>query len=216
MVDSLYGFDPATKGSPIVRAVIYARYSSDFQSASSADDQIAICEERVARKGWALAGVFLDEALSGASVLRPDYQAMLQVVRSGGCDVVVAEALDRISRDQEHVASLFKQLSFAGVRLVTLAEGEIGELHVGLKGTMNALFLKDLADNKTRRGLKGRIEKGRAGGGLCFGYSVKREMTAQGDPLRGGRVINEAEAAIVRQIYRPMPPARARAGSLSS
>ena len=31
------------------------------------------------------------------------------------------------------------------MRLVTLAEGEIGELHVGLKGTMNALFLKDLA-----------------------------------------------------------------------
>jgi hypothetical protein len=34
---------------------------------------------------------------------------------------------------------------------VTIAEGEIGELHVGLKGTMNALFLKDLAQ-KTRRG----------------------------------------------------------------
>ena len=38
------------------------------------------------------------------------------------------------------IAGLFKQLSFAGVKLVTLSEGEIGELHVGLKGTMNALF----------------------------------------------------------------------------
>ena len=78
--------------------------------------------------------------------------------------VVVAQALDRISRDQEHVAALFKQMIFAGVRIVTLAEGEIGELHVGLKGTMNALFLRGLAD-KTRRGLKGRIEKGSSGGG---------------------------------------------------
>jgi site-specific DNA recombinase len=74
----------------------------------------------------------------------------------------VAEALDRISHDQEHVAALFKQMIFAGARIVTLTEDKVGEPHVGLKGTMNALFLKDLAD-KTRRGLRGRIEKGRAG-----------------------------------------------------
>jgi hypothetical protein len=60
-------------------------------------------------------------------------------------------ALDRLSRDQEDVAALFKRLRFAGARIVTLAEGEVTELHVGPKGTINALFLKDLAD-KTRRG----------------------------------------------------------------
>ena len=37
------------------------------------------------------------------------------------------------------------------MEIVTLAEGAINELHVGLKGTMNALFLKDLA-TKTHRG----------------------------------------------------------------
>jgi hypothetical protein len=56
---------------------------------------------------------------------------------------------------------------FADVSLVTLAEGEITELHVGLKGTMNALFLKDLAQ-KTRRGLRGRVEAGRSGGGNAY------------------------------------------------
>src|SRR5208283_341693 len=45
-----------------------------------------------------------------------------------------------------------ERLKFAGITLFTLAEGEISELHIGLKGTMNALFLKDLAE-KTRRGL---------------------------------------------------------------
>jgi site-specific DNA recombinase len=64
-------------------------------------------------------------------------------------DVVLAEALDRFSRDQEDTAGLFKRLTFAGVNIVTIAEGDITHLHVGLKGTMNALFLKDLAD-KTR------------------------------------------------------------------
>src|SRR5687767_12513103 len=86
-------------------------------------------------------------------------------------DVVLAEALDRFSRDQEDTAGLFKRLTFAGVNIVTLAEGDITHLHVGLKGTMNALFVKDLAD-KTRRGLRGRVELGKSGGGLCYGYKV--------------------------------------------
>jgi hypothetical protein len=81
-----------------------------------------------------------------------------------------------------------------------VAEGEIGELHVGFKGTMNALFLKDLAD-KTRRGLEGRVRKGRSGGGLCFGYDVVRENDGRGEPIRGGRAINQTEAATVRRIF---------------
>jgi site-specific DNA recombinase len=52
---------------------------------------------------------------------------------------LVAEALDRFSRDQEDVAALYKHLTFAGVKLATLAEGEINDLHVGFTGTMNAL-----------------------------------------------------------------------------
>jgi site-specific DNA recombinase len=62
-----------------------------------------------------------------------------------------------------------------------LSEGEIGYLHVGLKGTMNAPFLKDLAD-KTRRGLRGRIEAGKAGGGLCYGYDISRPVPRHSPP----------------------------------
>ncbi len=91
----------------------------------------------------------------------------------GRFDVVLAEAFDRFGRDQEDTAGLFKRLTFAAVNIVTLAEGDITHLHVGLKGTMNALFLKDLAD-KTRRGLRGRVELGKSGGGLCYGYRVRR------------------------------------------
>ena len=66
--------------------------------------------------------------------------------------------LGLVSRDQAAVATLFKRLRLAGVQIVTPAEGEISELHVGLKGMMNTLFLKDLAA-KTHRGLRGRVEK---------------------------------------------------------
>jgi site-specific DNA recombinase len=103
-------------------------------------------------------------------------------------------------RDQEDVTGLYKHLTFAGVRLITLAEGEISELHVGLKGTMNALFLKDLAQ-KTRRGLEGRVRQGRSGGSLCYGYKVIGELDAHGQPLRGARRIEAAEAAVVRRIF---------------
>jgi len=179
-----------------MRVSIYARYSSDLQRAASVEDQFLVCKERVAREQWTLAATYADRGLSGANLLRPGYQQLLAVARNGEFDIVLAEALDRISRDQEHVASFYKQMSFAGVRVITLAEGEIGELHVGLKGTMNALFLKDLAD-KTRRGLRGRVELGRSGGGLCYGYRVIR--SADGEP--GGRQIDEVEAAVVRRIF---------------
>ena len=56
----------------------------------------------------------------------------------------------RFSRDQEHIAAFYKLMSFAGIALVTLAEGTITELRVGLKGTMSALFLKDLAKKSKR------------------------------------------------------------------
>ena len=115
-------------------------------------------------------------------------------------DIVVAEAMDRLSRDQEDIAGIYKRLSFSGVRLITLAEGEINELHVGLKGTMNSLFLKDLAA-KTRRGLRGRIEQGKSGGGRSYGYDVVKKWAADGSPLRGDRTINQAEAAVIIDIF---------------
>lgn len=54
---------------------------------------------------------------------------------------MIAAAIDRRSRDQADVAAIYKQLMFAGVQ--TPREGWIEELHVGLKGTTNQLFLKD-------------------------------------------------------------------------
>ena len=85
-------------------------------------------------------------------------------------------------------------MAFAEVMIVTLAEGEISELHVGLKGPMNALFLKDLAQ-KTRRGLQGRVLQGLSGGGVCYGYDLVPGET-------GSRRINASESKVVQAIFR--------------
>jgi DNA invertase Pin-like site-specific DNA recombinase len=184
-----------------MRAAIYCRFSSDLQRDQSLEDQIRLCKTRIKREGWHLVSTYTDRALSGASQLRPGYQKLQDDARRGEFDVVVAEALDRLSRDQEHVAGLFKQMTFLGIKLLTVAEGEITELHVGLKGTMNALFIKDLA-MKTHRGLEGRIREGRSAGGCVYGYTIVKQVDASGEAMRGGRVINKTEAEIVCRIFR--------------
>lgn len=183
-----------------MRATIYARYSSENQREASIEDQVRQSKAFIEQQGWTYRHAYTDRGLSGASPFRAGYQKLMEDAREGHFDVVVAEALDRLSRDQEDAAGLYKRLTFSGVKIVTLAEGEVSDLHVGLKGTMNALYLKDLAQ-KTRRGLEGRVRQGKSGGGLCYGYEVVQEQDRDGLPVRGGRGIVETEAKVVRQIF---------------
>lgn len=182
-----------------MKVAIYARYSSENQREASIEDQFRICREFARKQGWIIAGEYSDHAISGATLMRPGFQAMMAEALRGKVDVVLAEALDRFSRDQEDTAGLFKRLTFAGVGIVTLAEGDITFLHIGLKGTMNAMFLKELAD-KTRRGLRGRVELGKSGGGACFGYRIVRTFK-DGVVSTGEREVVPEEADIVRRIF---------------
>ncbi len=184
-----------------MRTIIYARYSSENQREASIEDQIRICQARADREGWQVVGSFTDQALSGATTLRAGYQGLLTAVRSGNVDIVLAESLDRFSRDLEHIASFYKQCVFNNVVIHTLSEGIVSELHVGFKGLMGSMFLKDLAD-KTRRGLEGRIHAGRCTGSPAFGYSVVKKLADNGELDRGLRAIDPDQAAVVRRIFR--------------
>ncbi len=203
----------SAQGISMTKVAIYARYSSENQSEHSIDDQVRVCRARAEREdGWTVADVYADYALSGATTNRPRLQALVADARLGRFDIVLAEALDRVSRDQEHTAGIWKTLTFAGIKMVTLAEGEISELHVGLKGAMNALFLKDLAA-KTHRGLAGRVQAGKSGGELSYGYSIPRGFDLRGEAVRGERAIDLPEVAVVRRISACLRPAQARSRS---
>ena len=52
-------------------AAIYARYSTDLQSASSIEDQVRLCRARIEAEGWSLVNTYTDHALSGAQPSRP-------------------------------------------------------------------------------------------------------------------------------------------------
>lgn len=149
------------------------------------------------RQGWQVVTEFCDAAISGSSLHnRPGLLDLLVAAQQRQFDAVLTESIDRLSRDLEDIAGLHKRLAYWGVKIVTLADGEVGKLHVGLKGIIASIYLDDLAQ-KTRRGQVGRVKAGRIPGGKSYGYDVVRE----GDD-RGQRTINEAEAEVVHRIFR--------------
>jgi DNA invertase Pin-like site-specific DNA recombinase len=180
-----------------MRVAIYARFSSDLQDARSIADQIGAARDHAARQGWQVVSEFCDAAISGSSLHnRPGLLDLLVAAQQRQFDAVLTESIDRLSRDLEDIAGLHKRMAYWGVKIITLADGEVGKLHVGLKGIIASIYLDDLAQ-KTRRGQVGRVKAGRIPGGKCYGYDVVRE----GDD-RGRRTINEAEAEIVRRIFK--------------
>ncbi len=181
-------------------AAIYARFSTDMQRDASIDDQIRTCRDYAKKQGMEVVEVFSDKATSGASLMRSGIQNLLRSAATGQFDVVVSEALDRLSRNQADIASVYQKLEFQSVAIETVSEGSISEMHIGLKGTMNALFLKDLGA-KTHRGLKGRALAGKSAGGKAYGYSNIAQFDANGTPIRGDRTIDVNEARTVQRIF---------------
>lgn len=152
------------------RAAIYARFSSDLQNERSCDDQIAYCEAWAERQVLFVVAASSDEAVSGASAInRPRLAGMLRMAREKRFDVLVCEDLDRLSRKQADLHRIRDELTFLGIRIMTVSDGTVTAMHAGLKGLMSEMFLAELG-NKTRRGLAARVSAGASGGGVSFGY----------------------------------------------
>ncbi len=183
-----------------LRAAIYARFSTDMQRDASIDDQVRTCRDYATRQGLEVIEIFSDKAMSGASLMRSGIQNLLRSAAKGQFDIVISEALDRLSRNQADIASVYQKLEFQSVAIETVSEGSISEMHIGLKGTMNALFLKDLGA-KTHRGLKGRALSGKSAGGKAYGYKYITKFDESGTPIRGDRNIHPQEADVVRRIF---------------
>ena len=180
---------------------IYARFSSDLQRDASIEDQIRECQARADKEGWNVVQCYTDHAISGASMNRPGIQALLRDAADGKIEVVLAEALDRLSRDQGDTAHLHKRLKFLGIQIVTLSEGDVGTVDVGVKGLMNQLYLEEMKA-KVLRGQKGRVEAGKVTAGLAYGYAVVKKFGADGKPVAGEREIVPEQAEIVQRIFR--------------
>ncbi|KRE16788.1 hypothetical protein ASE66_09245 [Bosea sp. Root483D1] len=177
-----------------MRAAIYARYSSENQRDASIEDQIELCRRYAAAQGWQVVATFNDRAISGMTVDRIGYRNLLGEAHRGKFDVIVVEALDRLSRKLSEIARVHDELQFARISLHAVSLGRVEMMHVGMLGTMAQIYVADLRE-KTRRGQLGRILQGRAASGKAFGYDIVPGAE------RGERTINHAEAATVRRIF---------------
>ncbi|MBR2117714.1 MAG: recombinase family protein [Afipia sp.] len=177
----------------MTRAAIYARFSSDLQKCKSIGDQIALCREVCAREGLIVVSVFEDRAISGShSINRPGFSDMMRAAEARKFDVIVAEDMDRIFRDQGDYHTARKRLDFLGITFHT-ASGKVSKIDGALRALMGEVFIENLALH-TRRGLEGVIRDGRHAGGRAYGY---RAVPGK----KGELEIIENEAAIVRQIF---------------
>ncbi|MBJ3764377.1 recombinase family protein [Maribius pontilimi] len=184
------------------RAALYARYSTDMQNPMSIEDQFRLAERYAAGQGWTIVERFSDRAISGtASHDRTDFLRLMEALpsKTRGFDVVIAESLDRISRDPEHLARFNKIATHAGVEIHTVDRGKADTLSVGLASILSSMFLEGLSQ-KVHRGIEGKVLSGLNGGGRIYGY--KPGTDEQGVPVKGALAIDEIEAAIVRRILR--------------
>ena len=70
------------------RVAIYARYSSDNQRDASIEDQVAVSRRYAERQGWTVVDWYADRAVSGASLLRPGIQSLMEDAGKGGFDAL--------------------------------------------------------------------------------------------------------------------------------
>ena len=187
-----------------MRYAIYARYSSDLQRQTSIADQLRKCHEFAQSQGWLPVKdcIYTDEAISGVSTERHGLQRMLQAALSPhrSFDIILIDDTSRISRSLPDAVQLFNKLSFAGIRVVAVAQGidsqsEQADVLVTVHGLVDSLYVKELA-KKTHRGLEGAFLRGLHAGGRCYGY---RNVPAEGGGVR--LEIEDAEAEVVRRIF---------------
>ena len=191
-----------------MRAAIYARYSSDRQSEHSTADQVSRCREFAGARGWSVIGEFVveDAGISGAS--RHNRPALLDLIAAiDQWDVLLTWEFTRLARDSEDLAWIRNRLRAARKTGYEVTTG-LDIFNVGSKvmGVLAEEYLVKLRAD-TRRGLRGRVERGLFAGGLPYGY--------RSDPVSGGRadprsrdhgtgyrlVVDEDQAAVVRRIF---------------
>jgi len=91
-----------------LKAIVYSRVSTDAQErdGTSLDTQESASEGYVESNGWMLLESIKDTA-SGSSLDRPGIERLRTLLRQASVDMIVAYAVDRLSRNQNHIGVLF-------------------------------------------------------------------------------------------------------------
>lgn len=102
------------------RAAIYARVSTSDQRC---EVQLSELREYVTRRGWDLAGEYVDEGFSGARFSRPALDRLMRAATRRELDAVLVLKLDRFGRSVLHLSQQIAALSSHGVRFIAISQG---------------------------------------------------------------------------------------------
>ncbi len=183
-----------------MRVAIYSRVSTDGQEkeGTSLDSQESGCVDHARDAGWEVVACERD-ASSGASLDRPGLGRVRDLVRSRQVDAVLCYAVDRLSRDQNHIGVLFDEAKTMGVRLEFVTENfedtPVGRFILSV-GAFVAELEREKILERTTRGKTARARSGRlaqAAGKGIYGYVY--------NPSTGKREIHPDQAVIVRRIF---------------
>src|SRR5271157_811915 len=191
-----------------MRAAVYARMSTDRQSADSPADQIARCREFAQARGWHVVEdlAIEDAGISGASRHeRPEFLELM--ARIAEWDVLLCWDFSRLARNEEDLGWVRNRLKAAKKSAYAVNTGRsIHDLGSRVEGIMAAEYLEKLKAD-THRGLRGRAERGLHAGGLPYGYRTEEIPSGRTDPHgrsipAGYRlVIDEPQSAVVRRMF---------------
>ncbi|MDO8391014.1 MAG: ATP-binding protein [Actinomycetota bacterium] len=183
-----------------MRCVIYARLSRKTDTNSlNIVDQVTRCREHARVRGWSVVEVIEDmgeSAFDRTDVdARPGYGRLLELVRAGGLEVVLAWRPDRLWRDPIEAAVFLRDCHRHGVLLVSsVTEGDRDPANPGdemVATIVAAVGRYESAAKSARLRAKARqlAELGEVGGGGSrpFGFEPDR------------RTIRESEAAVLRE-----------------
>lgn len=153
-----------------MRCVCYARFSTANQSEASIADQLRVCREYAATRGWPIAGEHVDEGISGAALgNRPGARAAMLALGRG--DVLLVTDLSRLSRSQD-LAPLLTRLRHRGARVIGVQDGfdsdsQTARMQAGLSGIMSEEYRAMIA-SRTHSALAMRAKQGRPTGGKAL------------------------------------------------
>ncbi len=170
-----------------MKAVIYARYSSDNQREESIEGQIRECTEYAKKKGITIVRHYIDRAFSAKTDNRPEFQNMIRDSAKKQFDMVIVWKLDRFSRNRYDSARYKSQLKKNGVKVVSatesISEGAEGIILESVLEGYAEYYSADLSE-KVIRGMTENALKGKYNGGtLTLGYYIDEDMHYQIDPL---------------------------------
>ena len=179
------------------KAVVYARYSSDRQNEQSIAGQVDVCTEWAKNNDIQILRIYHDEALTGKTDKRPDFQRMIKDAKSGKFDYIIVYKLDRFARNRYDSAIYKAQLKKYNVRILSamenIADGPEGIILESVLEGMAEYYSANLAQN-VLRGMHQRAELAKyLGGTIPLGYKIDADKNY---------VIDENTAFIVKRIYK--------------